>query len=294
MGCPMDPLELVGLPGLMALTQGRADVVVGLMDGPVALDHPDLMIGNVRTLSESSEACRGSGSEACRHGTFVAGILAARRASRAPAIAPGCTLLVRPIFTETELAAELPSATPRELAEAIVDCVDAGASILNLSAALSEGSIGAQRELGEALGYTTHRGVLVVAAAGNQGTLGGSVITHHPWTIPVVAYGRAGRPLAHSNLGRSMGSRGVGAPGEGVVSLAPEGEPVTSGGTSVAAAFVTGAAALLWSVFPGVAAVEVKHALLSSLGGRRRTVTPPILDAWRAYEVLSEGQGAMP
>jgi subtilisin family serine protease len=138
--------------------------------------------------------------------------------------------------------------------------------------------------------------VLVVAAAGNQATVGGSAITHHPWTIPVVAYGRAGRPLAHSNLGRSIGNRGVGAPGEGVVSLASQGEPVASGGTSVAAPFVTGAAALLWSVFPGAAAVEVKHAVFSSLGGRRRTVTPPLLDAWRAYEMLSEGRGrrAMP
>lgn len=279
------------MPGLMALTQGRAEVVVGLLDGPVAVEHPDLATGNLRMLSGSSGACRSSASEACRHGTFVAGILAARRGSRAPAIAPGCTLLVRPILTETELAGELPSATPSELAEAIVDCVDAGASILNLSVALWEGSMGAQRELGEALGYTTHRGVLVVVAAGNQGTVGGSVITHHPWTIPVVAYDRAGWPLAQSNLGRSMGSRGVGAPGEGVVSLAPEGEPVTSGGTSVAAAFVTGAAALLWSVFSGVTAIEVKHALFSSLGGRRRTVTPPLLDVWRAYEMLSEGQG---
>jgi subtilisin family serine protease len=292
----MDPLQLVGMPGLMALTEGRGEVAVGIVDGPVALDHPDLATECVRILAGSSGACRVPRSEACRHGTFVAGILAARRGSRAPAIAPGCTLLVRPIFSEAALAGELPSATPGELAEAIVDCVDAGASILNLSAALSEGSIGAQRELGEALGYTTQRGVLVVVAAGNQGTLGGSVITHHPWTIPVVAYGRAGRPLMHSNLGRSMGSRGVGAPGEGVVSLAPEGEPVTSGGTSVAAPFVSGAAALLWSAFPDAAAVEVKHALLSSLVGRRRTVTPPLLDAWRAYEVLSEGQArrAMP
>jgi subtilisin family serine protease len=157
----MDPLELVGMPGLMALTEGRGEVAVGIVDGPVALDHPDLTTESVRTLGGLSRGCRDSGSEACRHGTFVAGILAARRGSRAPAIAPGCTLLVRPIFTETERAGELPSATPGELAEAIVDCVDAGASILNLSAALSEGSIGAQRELGEALGYTTQRGVLV-------------------------------------------------------------------------------------------------------------------------------------
>ncbi len=286
----MDPLELIGLQRLMALTRGIADVIVGLVDGPVAVDHPDLAIENIRVLSDTGVACRDHRSEACRHGTFMAGILAARRGARAPAIAPGCTLLVRPVFVDTGPVGELPSATPGELAEAIIACVDAGARVLNLSAALAMGSVDVQGELGEALGYTVRRGVLVVVAAGNQGILGGSVITRHPWTIPVVAYGQAGRPLAQSNLRRSMGSRGVGAPGEGVVSLAPEGGSVAAEGTSVAAPFVTGAAALLWSAFPGAGAVEVKHALLSSLRGRRRTVTPPLLDAWRAYEVLSEGR----
>jgi hypothetical protein len=95
----MNPLELVGVPGLMALTHGRTDVVVRLLECPVALDRPDLITGN-RTLSRGSGACRGSASEACQHRTFVTGILAARRGSRASATAPDCTLLVPPIFTE--------------------------------------------------------------------------------------------------------------------------------------------------------------------------------------------------
>jgi hypothetical protein len=39
--------------------------------------------------------------------------------------------------------------------------------------------------------------VLIVAAAGNQGTIGGTVITGHPWVIPVVAW----KPVNESNLG---------------------------------------------------------------------------------------------
>jgi subtilisin family serine protease len=286
-GAPLDPLELVRLPGLMALTRGRPELIVGLVDGPVALDHPDLATGKVRTLARAPGACRDPTSASCRHGTFVAGILAARRGAPAPAIAPDCSLLVRPIFLEAAPAGELPSATPEELAEAIVDCVDAGARVLNLSAALAGGSFGGEHELSGALGYTARRGVLVVAAAGNQGAMAGSAITRHPWVVPVVAYGRGGRPLTQSNLGRSVGIGGLGAPGEGVVSLAPEGQPAISGGTSIAAPFVTGAAALLWSMFPGAGAIEIKRALLSSSVGRRRTVVPPQLDAWAAYEVLS-------
>jgi subtilisin family serine protease len=281
--------ELVRLPDLMALTSGSADLVIGLVDGPVALDHPDLVTGNVRALAETSGVCRDVRSASCRHGTFVAGILAARRGAQAPAIAPGCTLVVRPIFSETGPLGE-PSATPGALAEAIVDCVHAGARLLNLSAALAGPSLGAEHDLGDALEYSLRHGVLVVAAAGNQGALAGSVLTRHRWVIPVVGYSRSGRLLAHSNLGRSVGSGGLGAPGEGVVSLTPEGEPAVLAGTSVAAPFVTGTAALLWSAFPRASAVEIKHALLSSPVTRRRTLAPPLLDAWGAYKLLSESR----
>ena len=286
----VDPLELVALPGLMALTGGSADVVVGLLDGPVALHHPDLATASIRTIAGSSGTCRDHRSASCRHGTFVAGILAARRGAQAPAIAPDCGLVVRPIFSETEPVGELPSAAPEELAEAIVESVDAGARILNVSAALTGGSVGAERQLEEALGYAARRRVLVVVAAGNQAEVGGSVITRHPWVIPVVACDRVGRPMAQSNLGHSIGRGGLGAPGEDVVSLASEGGPVAWGGTSVAAPFVAGAAALLWSAFPDADAVEVKGALLWSWVGRRRTVAPPLLDAWGACRVLSEGR----
>jgi subtilisin family serine protease len=79
--------------------------------------------------------------------------------------------------------------------------------------------------------------------------------------IPVVGYGLNGRPMVQSNLGSSMGRRGLGAPGEEVTSLSPEGQPRTLAGTSFATAFVTGGIALLWSMFPAATAIEVKHAM---------------------------------
>ena len=116
------------------------------------------------------------------------------------------------------------------------------------------------------------RGVIVVAAAGNQGTLGSSAITRHPWVIPVVACDLRGRPTNESNLGSSIGRRGLGAPGDGITSLGAEGQPVTFGGTSVAVPFVTGAIALLWSEFPAASAAQIKLAVTqahaaASLGG---------------------------
>ena len=282
-------LELVRLAPLMELSSGSTETVIGLMDGPVAINHPDLAAESVRGIAgERGAGCAHSGSAACTHGTFTAGILSAKRGSPAPAICPGCTFLVHPIFKEGAPGnGALPSATPAELAEAIVECIEAGARVVNLSAAFAQPSSRGERELKEALDYAARLGVIVVAAAGNQGTLGSSAITRHPWVIPVAACDLRGRPVGQTNLGSSVGQRGLMAPGDGVVSLGAEGEPLALGGTSVAAPFVTGTIALLWSMFPRASVAEVKHSVMMSAYGRRTTIVPPLLDAWSSYKTMA-------
>ena len=285
----MDCLDLIQLAPLMNLSSGTSEIVIGLMDGPVAANHSGFVAESVRGIAgEPGAGCADSGSVACTHGTFTAGILSAKRDSPAPAICPGCALLVRPIFNEVGAEnRELPSATPAELAKAIGECIEAGARVLNLSIAFAQPSSRGERELEEALDYAARLGVIVVAAAGNQGTLGSSAITRHPWVIPVAACDLRGRPVGQTNLGSSVGRRGLLAPGEGVVSLGVEGGPRTLGGTSVAAPFVTGTIALLWSMFPRASAADVKHTVTMSAYGRRTTIVPPLLDAWASYKTMA-------
>jgi subtilisin family serine protease len=180
----------------------------------------------------------------------------------------------------------MPSATPDELATAIVDCVDAGAHVINLSAALAQTSAKGERRLQEAIDHSASRGILVVVAAGNQGTVGSSVITRHPWVISVAACDLRGNPISYSNLGQSIGRRGLSAPGDGITSLAVNGQPPTFGGTSAAAPFVTGATALLLSVFPAATTAVVKLALTTASGRRRSAVVPPLMNAWGAYQSM--------
>jgi subtilisin family serine protease len=272
-------LDLVNLTSLMALTSGRPEIVIGLVDGPVATQHPELSSDSVRELRGNGRCARPT-SVACMHGTFVAGILTAKRSSAAPAICPGCTLLVRPIFSETITGEWIPTATPEQLAEALIESIDAGARLVNLSAALAQApSAKGERALGQALDYAVHRGVIVVAAAGNQGWVGSTVITRHPWVIAVIACDVRGRPLRESNLGNSIGRRGLSAPGEGITSLGTAGDAVQSGGTSVAAPFVTGAIALAWSEFPNARAAEVRLAVTQAHAHPRPTVVPALLNA---------------
>jgi len=281
-------LDLVKLSRLMDRTSGVAEIKIGLIDGPVATEHSALNTESLKEISSKpTGGCSDVTSMACVHGTFVAGMLSGKRGSAALGICPGCELLVRPIFTETSSEGEqVPSATPTELTEAIFDVVRAGARVINLSVALIQQSALGEAELGRALDHTARNSVIVVAASGNQGTLCSSVITRHPWVIPVVAYDLHGHLMPLSNLAGSIGRRGVGAPGEGVTSLRAAGGSLTLGGTSVAAPFVTGAVALLWSCFADASAAEIRFALSGALL-RRNTIAPPLLDAEAAYEGLT-------
>ncbi len=308
----MSPLELVKLDKLMAHTRGNREIAIGLIDGPIVVSHPDLSQSRVRLIpGQRGGACTRSDSLACIHGTFIAGILCANSGSAAPAICPDCTLFVRPLFGEAGAnGSGVPSAPPEELADAIVEVIEAGARIINLSSALSQPVPKHEPRLVEALNYAAQLGVITVAAAGNDGSIASSVITRHPWVISVAGCDETGLPTNESNLARSIGLHGLAAPGRNITSLGADGSPRAFSGTSVAAPFVTGAIALLWSLHPTRAAAEITVAIRSAANctgvcasavwtpaqKRRKSIVPPLLNAWRAYatmnEVLSEGRAS--
>lgn len=281
-------LDLVKLTPLMQRTSGSPELRIGLIDGPVATGHPDLSSRRFVEISgQGGGSCTRVTSPACLHGTFVAGILFAKRGSPAPAICPGCTVLIRPIFSEATSGHEqMPSTTPQDLAAAIIECIDLGARVINLSLALVQSSGKGEQPLEAALNEAVRCSVIVVAAAGNQSTIGSSVITRHPWVIPVAACDLYGRPMHESNLGNSIGTRGLSAPGDAITSLSTQGAPLTLRGTSVAVPFVTGTIALLWSEFPAATAAQIKLALARASTLRRASVVPPVLDATAAYQFL--------
>ncbi len=284
----MDHFEVTNLSQLMLRTNGRSEVVIGLIDGPVVADHPDLPVSRIRRLSGGQPStCGNQASMACHHGTFTAGMLCARRGASAPAICSECTLLVRPVFPESVERGGMPTASPRDLAAAIVDCVNNGARVLNLSLALTDFSPSSPTELSRAIELAMARGVMVVAASGNNSTVGSSGLTRHPWVIPVSACDSVGRPLSLANIAASTGRTGLRAPGENITSLRSTGGSQTLSGTSVAVPFVAGTIALLMSEFPKASAMQIKQALTRSSVGPRNAVVPPLLNAMGAHQALA-------
>src|SRR5215204_853043 len=145
-----DPLSQTRLHPLMGISSGSPHVSIGLIDGPIDFSHPALQGSKIRTVKASQfSECKNAGSIACVHGTFTAGILCAKRGLSAPAICPDCEIILNPIFREgindnNKINNDnilLPGATSEELANAIIETIDAGAKIINLSLGLSTSSL---------------------------------------------------------------------------------------------------------------------------------------------------------
>jgi hypothetical protein len=235
-----------GLRPLHAITKGDPRVRVAVLDGPVDLSHASLRGARLQVLPtlRSGFAATGGASE---HGTHIASIIFGQAGGPVAGIAPGCTGLIGPVFSDSPVGSAMPC-SQLDLSRAIFQALEAGAHVINISGGQAAGTGEPESYLRQAIDACVTHNVLVVAAAGNQGC----DCLHIPAAIsPVLAVGamdRNGVPLPLSNYGIGYRSRGIIAPGENVPGALPGGGIVCRSGTSMAAAVVAGVAGLLLSV----------------------------------------------
>ena len=202
------------------------------------------------------------------HGTHIAGIIAAARDGRSMSgIAPRARLLA---LRADARDAGCPGGgcyfRDEDLARAVDAATAAGAEVINLS--LSKNTP-LSAELTAALRRAARSGALIVAAAGN----GDSTAVSWPARLAaekgfagrllaVGAVDRQGRPWAYSNRPgeTALATHFVTALGVDVLSTVPGGFGRASG-TSMAAAHVSGAAALLKSLFPELSMARIGRLL---------------------------------
>lgn len=202
------------------------------------------------------------------HGTHVAGIIAADRKNELGIKGIADNVKILPIRA-------VPNGDERDkdIANAIIYAVDNGAKIINMSFGKS---FSPEKEaVDKAVKYAERKGVLLIHAAGNDGDnidvdknfptkkyLDGKEAKN--WIeVGASAYGADENFVGDfSNYGKKMVS--LFAPGVDVYSTVPNNKYKNESGTSMASPSTAGVAALLWSYFPELSALQVKDILLKS------------------------------
>lgn len=236
----------------IASTSGGANAIVAVLDTGVNINHPDLttriseckdFTGDIATIDDKCSDKNG-------HGTHVAGIILADAGSDSKGIygvAPEAKLFA------FKACADDGSCYADDIANAIETATDDGANVINMSFG-SDGNSGLIRN---AVQYAASKGVLMVAAAGNDGPFADSI--DYPAAYPeVIAVGAIDKTL---NVTK-WSSRGINtttqagviderdiefvAPGENIESTSKDGGYVSLSGTSMASPFIAGLAAKLW------------------------------------------------
>lgn len=156
----------------------------------------------------------------------------------------------------------------------------------------------AERDAIQAMGDS---GILFVAAAGNDGQ-DNNKLPFYPATydspsiISVCAVDRTGALWSGSNRGTRTVH--LGAPGVSILSTRPANDYVARSGTSLAAPYVAGAAALVRSAHPNLSVQRLRAALLfgsvSTSQLQQRTVTGRLLSALGALQNASENDASPP
>ncbi|WP_217912802.1 S8 family peptidase [Miltoncostaea marina] len=273
-------LPRIGAPVAWAADAGAEEVVVAVVDEGVQTDHPDLAgriwtnpgeipgngadddgngyVDDVRGWNfalGSPTVFDPAGGDA--HGTHVAGIIAARRGDATGVAGVTANAVIMPLTFMRD-----GSGLTSHAIAAIRYAVRNGARVVNAS----WGGDAYSPALCDAVAEAGAAGVLVVAAAGNDGrdideVKAWPASCPAPDLVTVAATDEDDAPAGFSNLG--VTSVDLGAPGTAIHSTLPAGGWGWMSGTSMAAPHVSGAAALVLGLRPGLAPWQVRSALLS-------------------------------
>lgn len=239
---------ILNLDAAHRIAQGKR-VVVAVIDTAVDASHPALK----GAVSGTYDALGGSKIIADVHGTAIAGILGAR--ANLTGVAPLSSVLGIRAFEASSGGA--PQSTTLALLKSLDFAAASGARVINMSFAGPEDPL-----LGKAIAAAVKRGIVAVAAAGNGGP---DAKPAYPAAfadvIAVTATDSGDATFKSANHGSYIA---VAAPGVDIISAAPNGAYDIASGTSMAAAHVSGIAALLLEKNPKLSPAGVRDAIAQS------------------------------
>jgi subtilisin family serine protease len=247
--------ESIGLDEAHDLNRGSNEVIVAVLDTGVETEHRelegvllpgydfvDILEGADRFIGDHTGA-DDDASDLVGHGTHVAGIVAGQGQSMPVGVAPACRVLpVRALAAMRRGDERFGAGLVDNINTAVKWAVDQGADIINMS-------LGVRREGGglphaEVVDYARRTGVSIIAASGNDGQRE----LYYPGALPhVIAVGAADDEGAVAPFSTYNDRVSLVAPGVDIYSSYLDNRYAFASGTSQAAPFVAGAAALLKS-----------------------------------------------
>lgn len=244
-------LRKVDAEGAWKINQGKSDVVIGIVDTGVDLDHPDLkdkLLSGYNAISPGTPP-----KDDAKHGTHVAGIAAAigNNAVGISGLAPNCKILpVKVLGNGTGSIATI--------SDGLIWAADNGADVVNMSL----GTYTEEKTLGEAVKYALSKNVVCIATMGNDNMEKRRFPAGFPGMIAIGSTDENDKKSTFSNYGDWIT---VSAPGTNILStlptyMSPNGYGKLSG-TSMAAPLVTGLAGLIRSQSKGLSPAETSKLL---------------------------------
>ncbi len=271
----------INATGAWETTTGSTNVVVAVIDTGIDLTHPDLVsnlwINVVEANGVAGVDDDGNGkiddlngwdfvnndkmpTDDHGHGTHCAGTVGAVGNNGQGVVGVCWTVRLMALKAGDGMGLLADS----DVAEAIRYASDKKANIISASF----GGTSASDTARDAITYANSKGILFVAAAGND-SVNNDAVPHYPssYDIPnvvsVAATDQNDQLATFSNYGKT--SVDLAAPGVSIYSTIPDGKFDAMQGTSMACPHVAGAAALFLSANPTFTPLQVKEALLNTV-----------------------------
>ena len=224
-------LKELGIPELWKKTTGKG-VKVAVLDTGCAILHPDLK-NQIEDSADFTNSKVGPG-DTNGHGTHCCGVIAAERNDvGVVGVAHNSKLLVGKVLNDYGVG------SPESIAKGIMWAVEKKADVISMSF----GAPVDDPKIRKAVKYAHSKGVILVAAAGNEGP-GPQTVGYpgrYPEVISVAAVDFNRRIAKFSSRGSEVD---IAAPGVDILSTYPPKNFAKLSGTSMAAPFVSGVIAL--------------------------------------------------